>query len=116
MLIQEVVSNLPERHEVHWIHLLEEEGMKMEELRSLFDDIDGLQCHEIGTKTESESIHFVSKEWATVLLQVTEYLMLKSAQLDGVSRDEVQCYGAASIDLAEEKAFACSRPRRNWMC
>ena len=105
MLIQEVVSNLPERHEVHWIHLLEEEGMKMEELRSLFDDIDGLQCHEIGTKTESESIHFVSKEWATVLLQVTEYLMLKSAQLDGVSRDEVQCYGVASIDFSRREGL-----------
>ena len=36
-LIQEVTSNLPERHEVHWIHLLEEEGMKMEEMRSMLN-------------------------------------------------------------------------------
>ncbi len=104
-LIQEVTSNLPERHEVHWIHLLEEEGMKMEEMRSLFDGIEGLQCHEIGTKTESESIHFVSKEWATVLLQVMEYLMLKSPSLDGVNRDEVQCYGAASIDFSRREGL-----------
>ena len=102
-LLNEVKSNLPEKHEFHWVHLMEDVGIEMQDLRPLFDHIEQLECHEISTKTESESIQFVSKEWATLLLQVMEYLMLRSPDLSMPDREDVRCYGAASIDFSRRE-------------